>query len=60
MSKNVLRRVYQGNDDTLMSLFSVMTCFNYLNLSQVASAASGSPLSLWMKLAHLAYLTFVH
>jgi hypothetical protein len=35
-------------------------CFNYLNLSQVASAASGSPPSLWMKLAHLAYLTFAH
>jgi hypothetical protein len=38
----------------------VVTCFNYLNLSQVASAASGSPPSLWMKLAHLAYLTFAH
>jgi hypothetical protein len=35
-------------------------CFNYLNLSRVASAASGSSPSLWMKLAHLAYLTFVH
>ena len=35
-------------------------CFNYLNRSQAASAASGSPPSIWMKLAHPDHLTFIH